>query len=106
MQELPTLYRLCNLTGVLLDEDVRHLKDADISKLAIIATQDRPQFQWARRTLHRYTYIHIYMIHAYIHTYIHVHRYIIYNKVKPHYSGPLKSIFRTLIVVLNAAFAC
>lgn len=51
-KDLVTIYRITQLTGVILDERVTELGGADIKKCTIIAQPDRAEMEAARRTLH------------------------------------------------------
>ncbi len=52
-KDLVTLYRITQLTGVILDERVAELGGADINKCTSIAQPDRDEMEAARRTLHK-----------------------------------------------------
>ena len=52
-RELRVLYRISQLTGVLLEEDVI-TEGVDISNLTVLASCDQIEVQYARRCLHRY----------------------------------------------------
>ena len=51
--DLNIIYRLCLLTGVMLDDRIQSLPGAEVERLRKIASADRKEAQWARRTLHK-----------------------------------------------------
>lgn len=52
-KDLPILYRLSKLAGVMMDDNIASLPGADVSDLRRIAAADQREAQWARKTLHR-----------------------------------------------------
>lgn len=51
--DLNIIYRLSLLTGVMLDDRIQLLPGAEIGNLRKIASADRKEAQWARRSLHK-----------------------------------------------------
>lgn len=51
-KDLVTLYRICQLTRVLLDNRVSALGGKDIHTFTVLAPADRKEIEAARRTLH------------------------------------------------------
>lgn len=51
------IYRICQLTKVLLDSRVSELGGKDVHTFTIIAPSDRKEVEAARRTLHEYVLI-------------------------------------------------
>lgn len=56
-KELRVLYRISQLTGVLLEESVS-TQGVDTSDLAVLPDCDQEEVQNARRCLHRYIILH------------------------------------------------
>ena len=52
-EDLQTIYRISQLTGVIMDEKVATLHGAETDNLRKIAMPDRREARWARRTLHK-----------------------------------------------------
>ena len=52
-KDLPILYRLSKLAGVMMDDNIASLPGADMRDLQRIASADQREAQWARKTLHR-----------------------------------------------------
>lgn len=52
-KDLPILYRLSKLAGVMMDDNIASLPEADVRDLRRIASADQREAQWARKTLHR-----------------------------------------------------
>jgi len=52
-KDLPILYRLSKLAGVMMDDNIASLPGADVKDLRRIASADQREAQWARKTLHR-----------------------------------------------------
>ena len=50
-KDLPILYRLSKLAGVMMDDNIASLPD--VRDLQRIASADQREAQWARKTLHR-----------------------------------------------------
>ena len=52
-EDLRIIYRISQLAGVIMDERVATLHGAETENLRKIATPDRREARWARRTLHK-----------------------------------------------------
>ncbi len=51
-KDLVTIYRITQLTQVILDDRVAELGGEDINKCTAVAAPDKPEMEAARRTLH------------------------------------------------------
>ncbi len=51
-KDLVTVYRITQLSRVILDERVTELGGADMKKCTVIAQPDKDEMEAARRTLH------------------------------------------------------
>lgn len=52
-EDLSIIYRISQLTGLIMDEKITSLPGADVQNLRKIALPDRKEARWARRTLHK-----------------------------------------------------
>lgn len=52
IKELTVLYRISELTGVLMEDDIDSIGISTPLKLAKIAKADQEEVQWTQRTLH------------------------------------------------------
>ena len=56
-KDLPLLFRLSRLVGVVMDPRLKVLSEADLSDMVDVATADMKEVQWSRKMLHRYVRI-------------------------------------------------